>query len=150
MAVQEMAEVYMAMDEEPVRQHVLRGEWDEAGGSDLSADERAMLLAAAREELPDVSGFAIGSPPIVVNAQANFDVINHIGGNLTDPCRRGVFSPGNSNGVTSSSTTRAGSRDDHVCGSPGIGPPPPGVSDRSASARREDDLRMRRGGTDPA
>jgi hypothetical protein len=91
MAVEEMAKVYMATDDEPVRQCVLRGEWGEIGGSDLSADERAMLLAAAKEELPDVSGFAFGSLPTVVNAQGNLDVINHIGANLSSPLSQGSF-----------------------------------------------------------
>ena len=90
MAVQEMAKVYMAMDEEPVRQQVLLGEWDQVGGAGLSADERAMLKAAAEEELPDVSGYSFGSP-LVVSAQSHFDVINHIGANLTGPLDQGSF-----------------------------------------------------------
>jgi len=90
MAVQEMAQVYMAMDEEPVRQKVLHGEWDEVGGGGLSPDERALLLAAAEQELPDVTGFSFGSP-LVVNAQSHFDVIQHVGGNLTDPMAQGSF-----------------------------------------------------------
>jgi len=90
MAAETMAQVYMAMDDEPVRQQVLRGQWEQVGGTELSADERAMLLAAAEQELPDVSGFAFGTP-IVVNAQSHFDAINFIGANLTTPSTQGSF-----------------------------------------------------------
>ena len=89
MAVDEMARLYMAMDEEPVRQQVLRGEWEQVGGSDLTAEEQAMLLAAAEEELPDVSGF--DGTPIIVTAQSHFDVINHIGANLAGPSAQASF-----------------------------------------------------------
>jgi hypothetical protein len=90
MAVEEMATVYMAMDDEPVRQQVLRREWEQVGGAGLTAEERAMLLAAAEQELPDVSGYGFGTP-MVVNAQSHFDVINHIGLNLTAPASQGSF-----------------------------------------------------------
>jgi hypothetical protein len=79
----------MAMDEEPVRQQVLRGEWDQIGATDLSADEQSMLLAAAEQELPDVSGFS--GTPLIVNAQSHFDVINHIGANLAGPSAQASF-----------------------------------------------------------
>jgi hypothetical protein len=83
MAAETVARLYIDMDgDEALRRLLAAGSFPASRGA-LTPDERALVRAAAAEELPDVVGFEASDEPIELPGR--FAAIEHINKNLTSP-----------------------------------------------------------------
>jgi hypothetical protein len=61
MAAEDVARIYMQLDEsDAIRLSVARGDFEAFGVPSLTDSEKKMLVDAASEELPDVTGYNFG------------------------------------------------------------------------------------------
>ena len=78
-------------DDDEVRRRLLAAEFTAAEAAELTEYERRLLIDAATEDLPDVTGYVAGGPKVEWWAPYRHITVNYVGMNLNDPSVQASF-----------------------------------------------------------